>query len=650
MQSKSRRISDYFSKKANFLWGSTIIVLLVSFVFFCYFYVKLPLIHDGDSYYHLAVARLYSQQGFVDHLDWARYSIMHTAFGDKEFLFHLLLLPFVRWLPSDLGGKIVLALLNAMTAAVIANLSIRAIGKWGVFAPVWIFGTSAAFSLRMSRLRPEILSLLILILATWAASRKRYFWLMVLSALYALSYTAFHVLIGLSIGWFIIYGWVLRRWDWRIPVYAIIGAAIGLVIHPNFPFNLKIWTIQNIDFFLLKSQIAVGNEIQPASITTILSLNLGWLIGLLIFWRSMEKKTVQTKTGGPECIFLVNAVAFSLLYLLMQRFSIYCIPFVTLALFYWIKSRDSEIGHWTRLPWRGRFPFAVAFCLCLGSSILSTWYVYVNLRDHSVFDSAHLRDWQALGQIIPENAKVAAPWDAAELYVWAVPQARYINLLDPVFMFVSHPKAYLVQRNIWNGTEPDVPLALKKYLDSDYIAFPYRKHLRLFRKMSEDPRANLLYRGYTAVFKINPNTNKQFVLDWKILSDNENWPPAAMDFETDAASNPKVEDSTVQAYKGYLDGRSSNSRNKCLNWVHVEYVEEAAKVVYEISSYGGFRFWLNGNPVLSNFSSAQAALGQGIRLDLELMPGRHIFSMQTFPHLGENGFYMLERSRSLKAD
>ncbi len=69
--------------------------------------------------------------------------------------------------------------------------------------------------------------------------QKRYRWLMVLSALYALSYTAFHVLIGLSIGWFIVIGWVYQRWEWRIPVYTTIGAAIGLVVHPHFPSNLE---------------------------------------------------------------------------------------------------------------------------------------------------------------------------------------------------------------------------------------------------------------------------------------------------------------------------------------------------------------------------------------------------------------------------
>jgi hypothetical protein len=513
MKFNQLKMPSFFQKGWGSFRGPTIVVFLISFIFFGYLYVKIPLLHDGDSYYHLALARLYTQQGIVDNLDWARYSIMNTGFGDKEILFHLLLMPFVHWLPSDLGGKIALAMFNAMTAAVIANLSIRAIGKWGFFVPVWLFGTSAAFTLRMSRLRPEILSLIILIVATWLASKKKYHLLLILSALYALSYTAFHVLIGISIGWFIMIGWVHRHWEWRLPVYTIIGVAIGLVVHPHFPSILNIWAIQNIDFFFLKNKFAVGNEIEPASIATILLLNLGWLIGLIIFWRSTEESPLQVKPTGFECIFIVNAIGFSLLYLLMQRFSIYCIPFVTLALFFWFKRYDWKIGRWTYLPWHGKIPFAATFSLCLCTSILGSWYVYVNLSDHSVFETTHLKDWRALKQIIPKDAKVAAPWDTTEVLVWAAPQGRYLNLLDPIFMAVPFPAAYAIQKNVWNGHEADVPYVVKTHLDSDYIVFPYKRHMQLFRRLFKDPRAKLLYLGNSALFCLVPEAKEKFIVD-----------------------------------------------------------------------------------------------------------------------------------------
>ncbi|CAB1059580.1 hypothetical protein D1BOALGB6SA_4342 [Olavius sp. associated proteobacterium Delta 1] len=641
------KIPASFQKGWVSLWGPTLVVFLIFFIFFCYFFSKIPLLHDGDSYYHLAVARLYVQQGFVDQLDWARFSAMHSGFGDKELLFHALLMPFVRWLPSELGGKLALALLNALTAAVLANLSIRSIGKWGVFVPVWLFGTSAAFTLRMSRLRPEILSLLIMMAATWVASQKKYRWVMILAALYALSYTAVHVLVGLSIGWFVVIWWIERRWEWRLPVYVTIGAVIGLAVHPHFPSNLNIWLIQNIDFFLLKNHLDVGNEIQPSSITTILSLNLGWLLGLVIFWRSATKNHARSKTTGTELLFLVNALAFSLLYLLMQRFSIYCVPFVTIALLYHMNYRNLEIGRWTYLPWRGKLPFVATFGLCLCTSILSAWYVYVNLSDHSVFDINHRKDWQALGQIIPQGAKVAAPWDATELYVWAAPQARYLNLLDPVFMAVPYGSAYLILKNIWNGDEPDVPYTVKAHLDSDYIVFPYKRHTQLYRRLLHDPRAKLLYRGHSALFRLMPDKNNKFMVNWQIIPDNGKWPPEEGDINKKEIYFPQQVDPIGQGYERYVNATRSDSNTGCINLARVEEVEEPVNVEYEISSYGPSSIWHNEKLIIKNLFPAKATLGQGVRLSLELESGRHIFSIRTCPDKRQNGFYFLERSRSL---
>jgi hypothetical protein len=283
----------------------------------------------------------------------------------------------------------------------------------------------------------------------------------------------------------------------------------------------------------------------------------------------------------------------------------------------------------------------------LCTSILGAWYVYVNLSDHSVFDTTHRKDWQALGQIIPKGTKVAAPWDATELYVWAAPQARYLNLLDPVFMAVSFPSAYLIQKNIWNGDEPDVPYNVKTHLDSDYILFPYRRHIQLFWRLSQDPRAKLLYRGHNALFRLMPDINKKFMVNWKIIPDNVKWPPEEGDINEKERYYPKQVGLIGQAYEGYVNGAYSNSNTGCINLAHVEEVEEPVNMEYEVSSYGQSSIWLNDKLIIKNLFPAKATLGQGDRLSLDLQKGRHIFSVRTCSYKRQNGFYFLERSRSL---
>ena len=67
----------------------------------CAFLVSLWLhqasaLHDTDAYFHLAIARLYAEQGLVDELPALRLSLMRDGYGDKEVLFHLLLAPLLK--------------------------------------------------------------------------------------------------------------------------------------------------------------------------------------------------------------------------------------------------------------------------------------------------------------------------------------------------------------------------------------------------------------------------------------------------------------------------------------------------------------------------------------------------------------------------
>ena len=76
-----------------------------------------------------------------------------------------------------------------------------------------------------------------------------------------------------------------------------------------------------------------------------------------------QLKTIQ------EVISLVVFAAFSVLYLLMSRFSLYALVFATLWALDAIRARGREIGGRTRLPWsRVQVPLAVAAAVCVAVS------------------------------------------------------------------------------------------------------------------------------------------------------------------------------------------------------------------------------------------------------------------------------------------
>jgi hypothetical protein len=132
----------------------------------------------------------------IDTLRWARFLVMYDGFGDKEFLFHPFLAPFTVWLDPAIGGRLALALANAVFVALFVRLS----------------------------------------------------------------YTAFHVVLGLAVLRMLIARWLERRWSPSLVLAPLLGSIAGLLLHPHFPKSLEIWWIHNVRFFELKGELDVGPE------------------------------------------------------------------------------------------------------------------------------------------------------------------------------------------------------------------------------------------------------------------------------------------------------------------------------------------------------------------------------------------------------
>src|SRR5207247_2307779 len=100
----------------------------------------------------------------------------------------------------------------------------------------------------------------LILLAIPLASRRRPVLLGVLACLYALGYTAFQAFLGLCLLFFLCTLWVERRAEWRLVVYPAIGVALGLLVHPQFPANVRVWLVP---LAVLRSMQAAGEAPGP---------------------------------------------------------------------------------------------------------------------------------------------------------------------------------------------------------------------------------------------------------------------------------------------------------------------------------------------------------------------------------------------------
>ena len=468
-----------------------LIAAAITFLLFAALFFSLRGLPDLDSYYHLAVARLYGSNGFVRGLPWTRFSILGSRLGDKELLFHALLIPFAS---STTAARIALAFLNAAIVALIGWIATRAAGVHAAWIGVWIYLSAGAFVFRTVRLRPELLALLLLLAFVYLTATRRPIGVAIVSALFALSYTAFHLIVALAILFFI----VDRKRDVQLIIASLIGVAIGVVVHPHFPDNLTMFWTQDVLFFLRKSALDVGNEITAPDARDILLYNFGFWIGLAVLWAMRTKSAPPEDDAHPRVVFTTAAIVFTAMFLLMERMAIYAIPFIALAVLFQIR----EIS-----------PRALAI-LAACVVISAPWMIqaFKLTRDHVIDEE----DFIAASRAIPPRAHVAATWGDAEALAYFAPQGRYLNALDPIFMAEFFPRQFAAQRAIFDGAEPDIPFIARNVLQSDMIAFRAGELPHdVAERLRSDPRATLLPgRGMFVVALAG--ANDAFISDWRI--------------------------------------------------------------------------------------------------------------------------------------
>ena len=553
--------------------------------------LQLPTLPDTDSYYHLGIARIYAYQGVVDQLPWLRFSLLQgvegVGFGDKELLFHLLLAPFT-YLDGEGGGtdggRWALAFWNALAVTTLAAVGRMAVGRWGLLVPCVLWLGSLDFLGRLIRLRPETPAMILFVVAAVCAGTRRYRLLGLVMLVFTLTYTAFHALLGLCFLWFLWQAWQqgqdsqesgvgiaarIPLLPWQGLAYPVLGSVLGLFVHPHFPQNIVLWKTQSIDFFRYKDQLDVGTEIGAQTTDKLLLNNLPWFAACVILLMSAlaVRRTGSEASEPPKRLerrseltgiadaLTIAAGCFGVLYLLMMRFSTHALPLLTLALLFRLAVAGRRPGPILALPGGLRLPTTLALVLALG---VGAWrggtqvYGMATAPDREV-------EWATFGQAIPAGAHVAAPWGQTPQYFFWAPTAFFLNDLDPVFMAVPFPEAYRLQRSVFDGTEPDVPMALAAGLDSEYLAMSrFLMPPLLATRLTGDPRAQRVYNGWNLLYRMTPlpaEGQGTFLVDWHLVPQGSELPVPATTDVTDWDPYPRIADPALRELEAYVDGR-----------------------------------------------------------------------------------------------
>jgi hypothetical protein len=499
------------------LWPRTLGVFAAAFAYLRWLQFQTPIIPGFDGYYHIKFAELLPSMGFAREFKWAAHSVWATHFADKEILFHIFLVPFTWFEDLAVGAKYATVLLGAV--AVTTFYLILHLNRLR-FPLVWtllLTGSGGYFLYRLALPRPQLVSIILLLWSVHLILNRRRVALAVVTVIYSLSYTAFHLPLALAL----IAGAYLflteREVDWKTPLTILGAMALGMLVNPYFPNNVWLFWVQNFGVPWMavggKADLNLAVELGSLSTRVFLLSHLSIVVPyLLAIYLSLTRpRTVGTKT---RILFLFSTF-FLLMTFMIRRFMEYSVPITLLFLAAYYTEQLSRFDLRAVLREAGRrrrwvVAALAALAVALAGLQVRTWYhVMPNFgpgpatrQDAALYLKEHTD---------PDELVFTCDWDDAPELFYFNDRNRYPVMLDPNFMYYRDPELwrewYEVARGGYAGRTYDI------------LARDYRFGVctwdfdELKRIVEKDPRMEVVHDDDWAwVFRIDRD-NPEITLD-----------------------------------------------------------------------------------------------------------------------------------------
>ena len=363
----------------------------------------------------------------------------------------------VAHLPLSLGAKLAG---TVATGAVLLSIHAVVDGEKAERAGLWTLLAllaSPAFVFRVSLLRPHLLAISLALWLTWLLARRRLRWVLLVSALYPLSYVAWHSALIIAVLVELARLICRQRPEWRTLAAVTGGLLTGLLIHPNFPEILTFFWVQNYEILVNTAWAGrAGFDLGPEfSAFDPLTLVLQFAIPLTLLgtgiWRGWQQRTVV------EVAFTIIAAAFILITIRTERFIEYAAPFSITAAALW----------WRHTPLPQLPSLAGVVAMVLHAVIIPSYPLQQLQRRPDAFPPAMQA---AVGGLIPAGSQVfTCSWQFTGEMMFALPDRRFMVALDPVLFFYKDPTRYERWFNVVRQPPPGVGAIIREEFGASYV-------------------------------------------------------------------------------------------------------------------------------------------------------------------------------------
>jgi hypothetical protein len=452
MKAEKSEIKDSGSIPEALFWIAAFI-LIVSVI---QYFIPYPL--DDDTAYHFSVARLIREHGILQSFPWTRFSWQFDHYADKEFLFHLLFVPF-----TGLGFETAARIVGVMGGAtVLSTLFLILRSEKVSFAGLWALlplGTTI-FLYRFCQVRPHLFSIALALLLVWAYCRRKMLLLFLTALLYPLFYVAFWqiplLLVMAAEGGRLLAG--EKRRGWQQLLLLVGGIVAGVVLHPNSWNLLQINWIHMTDILFRNAwgnhvEFNLGEEFEPFS-------PIGWLKDMTVPTLAMicaARVAWRSRRGNMLLPVMVLAMfLFLLLTLRTNRFLEYFVPFASISLALTAQAMRNRL----------LLPAFCALSLC--------WTLLTGIPLLQYITSSQPRIWQMdskaadiIRHEVPSGGAVfTCGWEYTGTLMVEVPDRNYLVALDPTLLYRRDPALY----ELWYRTMKSSPSSSAEIVRRDFAS------------------------------------------------------------------------------------------------------------------------------------------------------------------------------------
>ncbi|MCB9803103.1 hypothetical protein H6761_03805 [Candidatus Nomurabacteria bacterium] len=493
--------------------------LFFIFLSFYWLWQKNPVIGDPDGFYHAKIAQILGQGKILHALPWMQFSTLAENFTDHHFLYHIFLIPFVRFSDPLWGVKIA-----AVLFATLAVLSFYWLLKKLNITFAWLFSllilTLPNLNFRWSLIKTNSLSFILCLFFIYALLKNKNKLLFALSWLFVWLYGGWPIIFPILLAYFVSI-WLNNKissvkihYHWQKIIWSLGGILAGLISHPYWPENLYFYWQQVIQIGLINlgNQFAVGGEWYGASFFKILSsaphlFILSWLFIILLVF-NYQKLTQKTTFS------LLLSFGFLLLTIKSSRYIEYFLPFLLLFVSFAandlksIFNRQNIKNFWLKLNiyLKTYTAISLSILLIVVIPLILNKALTFNLPQRLAFDRfAAASAW--LKNNTPEQSIVFHDdWDQWPMLFYHNQKNYYLIGLDPTFMHNYSLDLHQLYLDLGSGQETDdLATTIKEKFHSNYILLEKEnKKEELKNALVADQNISLVYEDQEVeIYQIN---------------------------------------------------------------------------------------------------------------------------------------------------